>query len=256
MSQRFKSRMITAIMLSLKILFSIRTGIDTYKASGDLLNVMLIDVAFLAFWMVLAYGPDSWDRVKWVSAGFAVLLYAVFFWIGISVHNETFQTAAVAVFARLSGGALLAYDLWDYISELLAMRKASRQARDPMAALLARNAKLNQQATKRAMHSEVAKASRQDKANELALQLAGADWVAPSLQSQSNASYAKQSKASNSSNTGRKASYEKLASGQYRCLVAGCGFITDSYQGQNAHSVVHTEQELAKASQQLIEVER
>jgi hypothetical protein len=133
MKQETKERFIFALLIVIKILTSARTGIDTYAVSHDILNVLLIDGLFLAFWVVLAYfgKGNSAMSIRPFAAGGAWAMYIAMLFIGGEAHVDNIF---VAIVVRVAGGLALAFDTWDYISawnqrrkELMGKTLAERQ---------------------------------------------------------------------------------------------------------------------------------
>lgn len=107
---------VPAVLLTIKILTALRTGIDTFLVSRDVLNVLLLDGVFLAMWLVLAYGGDSQQMKRFKPFGLmgTWAMFAVMLWIGWEAHAGH---PAVALAVRMAGAIALALDTWDYVSE-------------------------------------------------------------------------------------------------------------------------------------------
>jgi len=103
-------------LFAIKLLTTARTGIDTYRVSHDLLDVLLIDGVFLALWLVAAYGGQSKHMmsVRPVASGVAILMYLGMIWIGWKADHT-----GVSIIARVAGLAALLYDTYSYTSEQL-----------------------------------------------------------------------------------------------------------------------------------------
>lgn len=112
MNQHTKDSLIVIALLAVKALTTLRTGIDTFAVSGDLLNVLLIDGAFLALWLVAAYGGHgaAMLSVRPFATIAAWALYGSMLVIGWEAHH-----GIVALAVRTAGGLALAYDTWDLI---------------------------------------------------------------------------------------------------------------------------------------------
>lgn len=117
MKKFFRDYGVPIALFAIKILTTIRTAFDTYAVSGDLLNVLLIDLAFLALWMLLAYGGDNQYAKR--ARPFATLgawsMYIMMLMIGWEAHH-----GMVAVAVRIAGGIGLLLDTWDYIMATVA----------------------------------------------------------------------------------------------------------------------------------------
>lgn len=111
--QETKERIVFAGLLLMKALTTIRTGVDTYAVSNDILNVLLLDVAFLGFWLVLAYtGKGNTAMAVRPFAGIAALvMYLIMMGVGWEAHEG--QTLVVFG-VRIAGLLVLAYDGYDY----------------------------------------------------------------------------------------------------------------------------------------------
>lgn len=114
MKQETKDTIIFWFLIAMKVLTSVRTGIDTFIVSGDLLNVVLLDGFFLAFWGILAYGGKSVLSlaVRPVAAIAAGVMYGFMIFIGLNAH---IGMGLVSTAVRVGGAALLFYDGWGYI---------------------------------------------------------------------------------------------------------------------------------------------
>lgn len=116
MKQVTKDRIIFWALILVKALTTLRTGVDTYTVSdvggaNALLNVLLIDGAFLTFWLIAAYGGKGADAIalRPYAAGGAVVLYGSMLLIGWSAHP-----GIIAWAVRVAGAIALGYDISDY----------------------------------------------------------------------------------------------------------------------------------------------
>jgi hypothetical protein len=112
MKQAHKDTLIFWALILVKALTTLRTGLDTYAVSGDVLNVLLVDGAFLTFWLIAAYGGKGASSIalRPFAAGGAVALYIIMLLIGWTAHP-----GVVAVAVRVAGGLALGYDISDYL---------------------------------------------------------------------------------------------------------------------------------------------
>lgn len=112
MKKLLKDGALPAFLLTMKLMVTLRTGLDTYSVSNDLLDVLIIDGAYLVFWMVAAYGgtTEQWARLRRFSVAGAWLLYVSMIVIGLEAHWNF-----VSVVARVGGGLLLAYETSDVL---------------------------------------------------------------------------------------------------------------------------------------------
>jgi len=122
----FRQHGIFLILLLMKVLTVARTAQDTYTIEQDWLSVALIDGAYLAFWLIVAYAGSGQAAmaVRPFAAAFAWVMYAAMFYIGIEKVVLTASTP-VGLIARLAGASLLLLDTWEYASLLLLKRQAS-----------------------------------------------------------------------------------------------------------------------------------
>lgn len=113
MSQETRDKLVFYVLLGMKILTTLRTGIDTYTISKDILNVLLLDGVFLALWFVLAYGGKGQIAmaIRPFAAFGSYLMYAFMLGIGWEAHVNQ---PLVAVAVRVAGALILLYDTWDY----------------------------------------------------------------------------------------------------------------------------------------------
>lgn len=114
MSQERKDQLVFVVLLAMKFLTTLRTGIDTFTVSKDILNVLLLDGVFLALWFVLAYGGSGKVAmaIRPFAAAGAYIMYGFMLIIGAEAHLEA---PLVAIAVRVAGLLVLLYDTWDYI---------------------------------------------------------------------------------------------------------------------------------------------
>lgn len=113
---------VPAAQLLIKLLTAVRTGVDTFVISVEVvmwlrvLNVILLDGVFMTFWLIAAYaGTNEWARrVRPFAVLGAAVMYVFMFAIGFEAHHDLLAFAV-----RLAGGIALAMDVWDYVSELV-----------------------------------------------------------------------------------------------------------------------------------------
>lgn len=100
-------------LIVIKILTTLRTAADTFAISHDILNVALIDGAFLGLWILLAYGGDNAyaKRARPFATMGAWTLYIMMLIIGWDAHK-----GIVAIATRTAGGLGLLLDTWDYLA--------------------------------------------------------------------------------------------------------------------------------------------
>lgn len=113
MKQEAKEKIVFALLLFVKLLTALRTGIDTYLVSQDFLNVLLLDVTFLVLWAIFAYtgrGATAMAIRPFAAAG-AFFMYGWMMYIGWEAHSDN---PAVALAVRSAGLVMLIYDAWDY----------------------------------------------------------------------------------------------------------------------------------------------
>lgn len=127
MSKFFREYGIPAGLIFVKLLITLRTGIDTYNVSHDILDVLVIDGAYLAMWMVAAYagkGQSAMALRPFAAAG-AWILYGMMLYIAWQAGDLRGGgiDIVVSLIARVAGAVLLSYDTYDYIQSLLYQRK-------------------------------------------------------------------------------------------------------------------------------------
>lgn len=115
MSQEWKDRIVGFLLTLVEVLTVIRTGIDTYAVSQDLLNVILIDGAMLVAWQTVRFGGTGGKAlaVRPAAAILAWVLYIQQVVIGFEAHGDF-----IAIAVRTAGGGLLALDTWSYLVAL------------------------------------------------------------------------------------------------------------------------------------------
>lgn len=113
MSQERKDQLVFIVLLGMKFLTTLRTGIDTFTISQDMLNVLLLDGVFLALWFVLAYGGGGKVAmaIRPFAAFGAYVMYGFMLVIGWEAHVDA---PLVAIAVRVAGALVLLYDTWDY----------------------------------------------------------------------------------------------------------------------------------------------
>lgn len=113
MSQERKDQLVFIVLLGMKFLTTLRTGIDTFTVSQDMLNVLLLDGVFLALWFVLAYGGGGKVAmaIRPFAAFGAYVMYGFMLVIGWEAHVDA---PLVAIAVRVAGALVLLYDTWDY----------------------------------------------------------------------------------------------------------------------------------------------
>jgi len=109
---------IVLALLVVKILTVIRTGIDTFAISHDMLNVLLIDGVFTAMWLYAAFAGDSQraSRLRPFAILGAWTMYGFILVIGWDAHADNFL---IATAVRTAGALALLYDTWDYVSKYI-----------------------------------------------------------------------------------------------------------------------------------------
>lgn len=117
MWKKAKQALVFLPFLIVKILTAIQTGWDTYHVTHSLLKVLLIDGAFLALWLYLAYaGQGRQDRINRIYASVvAVALYGIMLLIG---WESSPGWASIGV--RFAGGAVLFWDIFRFTSQEVA----------------------------------------------------------------------------------------------------------------------------------------
>lgn len=109
---------IVLALLVVKILTVIRTGIDTYAISQDILDVMLIDGVFTAMWLYAAFAGESKRALR--LRPFAIIgawaMYGFILMIGWDAHTDDYL---ISTAVRTAGALALLYDTWDYLSKYL-----------------------------------------------------------------------------------------------------------------------------------------
>ena len=126
MSQKATKTLLTIGILILHILTAVKTGLDTYAVSGDLLNVVLIDATFVTAALAAAYLGGSVEAlfIRPVAAVLAWVLYVQMVLIGFEANVEHPE---IAIAVRSAGFGLLILDTWTYI---VAAGKRLRQSRE------------------------------------------------------------------------------------------------------------------------------
>lgn len=123
---------IPAGLILIKLLITLRTGIDTYNVSADILDVLVIDGVYLVLWLIASYSGKSQAAMalRPFAAGGAWALYLAMLYIAVAAGHLSGADDAVivSVIARLAGGILLLYDTYDYISALIQMRQRDQSA--------------------------------------------------------------------------------------------------------------------------------
>lgn len=132
MGKFFREYGIPAGLIIVKLLITLRTGIDTYNVSHDILDVLVIDGAYLAMWMVAAYagkGQSAMALRPFAAAG-AWILYGLMLYIAWQAGDLRGNgiDIAVSLIARVAGAVLLSYDTYDYIQSLLHQRRRESEA--------------------------------------------------------------------------------------------------------------------------------
>lgn len=124
MSQEQKDQLVFVVLLAMKFLTTLRTGIDTFMVSKDILNVLLLDGVFLALWFVLAYGGGGKVAmaIRPFAAFGAYLMYGFMLVIGWEAHVDA---PLVAIAVRVAGALVLLYDTWDYVVSMNQKRQES-----------------------------------------------------------------------------------------------------------------------------------
>lgn len=124
MSQERKDQLVFIVLLAMKFLTTLRTGIDTFTVSRDILNVLLLDGVFLALWFVLAYGGAGKVAmaIRPFAAFGAYLMYGFMLVIGWEAHVDA---PLVAIAVRVAGALILLYDTWDYAVAMNQKRQES-----------------------------------------------------------------------------------------------------------------------------------
>jgi hypothetical protein len=126
MERFFKNYLVPFVFVAIKLLTAVQTAKDTYAVTHDWLKVILIDGAFLALWLYLAYaGQSQQDRRNRVYASVvAMLLYTLMIGIGWEASPDL---ASIGV--RVAGGAVLVWDVYRFISQEIAIWISNRKAR-------------------------------------------------------------------------------------------------------------------------------
>lgn len=105
-------------LLVVKVLTVIRTGIDTYAISQDILNVLLVDGVFTAMWLYAAFAGEGQRAMR--LRPFAIIgawtMYGFILVIGLDAHANS---PLVATAVRVAGALALLYDTWDYVSRYI-----------------------------------------------------------------------------------------------------------------------------------------
>jgi hypothetical protein len=132
MGKFFREFGIPAGLIIVKLLITLRTGIDTYNVSHDILDVLVIDGAYLAMWMVAAYagkGQSAMALRPFAAAG-AWILYGLMLYIAWQAGDLRGNgiDIAVSLIARVAGAVLLSYDTYDYIQALMHQRQRDSAA--------------------------------------------------------------------------------------------------------------------------------
>ena len=121
---------IPAGLIFLKILVTLRTAVDTYHVSNDVLDVLLIDVAYLVLWSIAAYAGNSQQALyvrPFAAAGaWGLYLLALSIAWQAGVLTGTQWGIVVSLIARVAGIILLALDTWSYIVALMQHQKQSQ----------------------------------------------------------------------------------------------------------------------------------
>lgn len=116
-------------LILIKLLVTLRTGLDTYHVSADPLDVLVIDGAYLTLWLIAAYAGKGQEAMalRPFAAGGAWVLYGLMLYIAVKAGQLNGEGAAVAVslIARVAGAVLLLYDTYDYAQALFAKRSKS-----------------------------------------------------------------------------------------------------------------------------------
>lgn len=117
---------VPAVLLLVKALTTLRTGLDTYAISGNLIDVLLLDGVFLSLWLLLAYGGDSqaMRRLKPFATAGAFGMYLFMLYVGWEAHHSI-----VSIGVRIAGGVALVADIWDYVAARYDEKRKARQAR-------------------------------------------------------------------------------------------------------------------------------
>ena len=119
-------------LIFIKLLVTLRTGIDTYEVSNDILDVLVIDGVYLVLWLIAAYSGKgvSAMALRPFAAGGAWVLYGLMLYIAIAAGGLHGGDAAVAVslIARVAGAVLLLYDTYDYVQALVQQRQKDHAA--------------------------------------------------------------------------------------------------------------------------------
>lgn len=119
-------------LILMKLLITLRTGIDTYDVSSDLLDVLVIDGAYLALWLIAAYSGkgQSAMALRPFAAGGAWMLYLAMLYIAWEAGHLQGSEGAVVVslIARVAGAILLLYDTYDYVAALVQQRQKDHAA--------------------------------------------------------------------------------------------------------------------------------
>lgn len=109
---------IVLALLVVKILTVIRTGIDTFAISHDMLNVFLIDGVFTAMWLYTSFAGDSQRALR--LRPFAIIgAWTMFSFIMIIGWDAHANSPLVATAVRVAGALALLYDTWDYVSKYI-----------------------------------------------------------------------------------------------------------------------------------------
>jgi hypothetical protein len=119
-------------LILIKLLVTLRTGIDTYEVSADFLDVLVIDGVYLVLWLIAAYsgkGAGAMALRPFAALG-AWVLYGLMLYIAVVAGGLHGGSAAVAVslIARVAGAVLLLYDTYDYLQALVQQRSKEQAA--------------------------------------------------------------------------------------------------------------------------------
>ncbi len=109
---------IVLALLVVKVLTVVRTGIDTFAISHDILNVLLIDGVFTAMWLYASFAGEGQRALR--LRPFAILgawsMYGFILIIGWDAHADNYL---IATAVRVAGALALLYDTWDYVSKYI-----------------------------------------------------------------------------------------------------------------------------------------
>jgi hypothetical protein len=132
MEKLTKTYFIPAILLIVKLLVTLRTAIDTYDISADILDVLVIDGGYLALWFVAAYSGKGQTAMalRPFAAGGAWVLYLLMLYIAWHAGDLRGDSSAIVVsmIARVTGAVLLLYDTYDYVAALVQQRQKDSAA--------------------------------------------------------------------------------------------------------------------------------